>query len=171
MSANRIEWTTVRFWDASEGQHSIERKSLPWSCCTIWLLEFFFLQNTGKQPITIVSSSLLWNSDLQIWKEDAGSYLSKKLVSGFELWRDKSGTAWWHSEVKTVSFSNFLSVRDMKIKSCRSHPSLHIHTKLTPRNELKVYGKNKTDSWISCLTNKIQWKKNVNCHPEHWNTE
>ena len=48
---------------------------------------------------------------------------------------------------KTASFSNFiLSVREMKIKSWRSHPSLHIRTKLTPRNELKVYGKNKTDS-------------------------
>ena len=39
----------------------------------------------GKQTITIVSSSLLWNSDLQIWKEDDGRYLSKNLVSGFEV--------------------------------------------------------------------------------------
>jgi len=46
--------------------------------------EFFFLQKTGKQPITIDSSSLLWNSDLQIWKRDAGIYLRKKLVSGLE---------------------------------------------------------------------------------------
>lgn len=94
-------------------------------------LEFFFLQNTGKQAIiTIDPSSLLWNSDLQIWKRDAGIYLSKKLVSGLEEFQ---------SEVKTVSFSNFtLSVRALKIKSSKSHPSLQIHTKLTPRNELKV---------------------------------
>jgi hypothetical protein len=34
--------------------------------------------------MTVVSSSLLWNSDLQICKRGAGSYLSKKIVSGFE---------------------------------------------------------------------------------------
>jgi hypothetical protein len=68
----------------------IGRKTLPWSCCTIWLLEFFFLQNTGKQPITVVSSSLVWNSGLQIWKRDAGIYLSDKLVSGLEEANQKS---------------------------------------------------------------------------------
>ena len=148
---------------------SIGRKSLPWSCCTIWLLVFFFLQNTGKQPITIVSSSLIWNSDLEICKRDAGSYLSKKIVSGFEETNQEL-----HGDTeksKLLVLATWFFLWEMKIKSCRSHPSLHIHTKRTPRNELKVYGKNKTDSWISCLTNKIQWKKNVNCHHEHWNTE
>lgn len=94
-------------------------------------LEFFFLQNTGKQAIITIDPSSLWNSDLQIWKRDAGIYLSKKLVSGLEEFQ---------SEVKTVSFSNFtLSVRALKIKSSKSHPSLQIHTKLTPLKVLQMH--------------------------------
>ena len=94
---------------------SIGRKSLPWSCCTIWLLVFFFLQNTGKQPITIVSSSLLWNSDLEICKRDAGSYLSKKIVSRFEETNQEL-----HGDTqksKLLVLATWFFLWDMKIKN------------------------------------------------------